>query len=157
MTDTRYSQLDNNYQSQGYNTPEENEELIDSGMEDFVEDKPVLPEAPLSIHIDTYYRGFHIGFTKRSSEDSVSNQVGGVTQLIQSLIQKGFEPSWNKETNNNHIKKEEPESKSPTCGIHGTPMVWKSGTSRTTNKPYAFWSCPTKNADGSYCNYKPKQ
>lgn len=29
---------------------------------------------------------------------------------------------------------------SPTC-IHG-PRVYRSGVSKTTGKPYAFWSCP---------------
>ena len=45
----------------------------------------------------------------------------------------------------------------PQCGIHGTPMVWKTGNSKTTGKPYAFWSCPTRNADNSYCSYKPEK
>jgi hypothetical protein len=43
----------------------------------------------------------------------------------------------------------------PTCGIHGQPMEWKSGNSKATGKPYAFWACNTRNADGSFCNFKP--
>jgi len=42
-------------------------------------------------------------------------------------------------------------STNATCPVHGTPLVWKAGTSKTTGKPYGFWACPTKNADGSYC------
>lgn len=38
-----------------------------------------------------------------------------------------------------------------TCPIHGTPLVWKAGTSKTTGKAYGFWACPTKNADNSFC------
>ena len=42
----------------------------------------------------------------------------------------------------------------PICGIHQTQMLWKTGVSRKTGKPYAFWSCPTKNPDGSFCQFK---
>lgn len=41
------------------------------------------------------------------------------------------------------------------CKIHNTPMIWKTGFSKKSNKPYAFWACPTKNPDGSFCQYKP--
>lgn len=43
----------------------------------------------------------------------------------------------------------------PMCQVHGIPMLWKTGTSRSTGKPYAFWSCSGKNQDGSYCKYQP--
>lgn len=49
-----------------------------------------------------------------------------------------------------------PPQETPTCGVHGTQMKWLTGTSKKTGKPYAFWSCPTKNADGSFCDYKPQ-
>lgn len=44
----------------------------------------------------------------------------------------------------------------PTCGIHKTQMKWLTGVSKKTGRPYAFWSCPTKNPDGSYCEFKPQ-
>ncbi len=37
----------------------------------------------------------------------------------------------------------------PTCGEHGIPMVKVQGR----NGP--FWSCHQKNADGSWCSYRP--
>lgn len=37
----------------------------------------------------------------------------------------------------------------PTCAIHQTPMVKVEG------KHGQFWSCRTKNPDGSWCNYRP--
>ncbi len=43
----------------------------------------------------------------------------------------------------------------PTCSYHGTLMLWKTGISKKTNEAYAFWSCPQKNPDGSYCKAKP--
>lgn len=39
----------------------------------------------------------------------------------------------------------------PHCQLCGAEMVWREGTSKSTGKPYAFWGCPTKNPDGTYC------
>ncbi len=41
----------------------------------------------------------------------------------------------------------------PSCPNHGE-MKWKEGFSKTTGKPYAFWTCPTKMPDGSWCPVK---
>src|SRR4051794_35069123 len=38
---------------------------------------------------------------------------------------------------------------SPICQIHGVPMVGVNG------KRGFFWSCHTKNPDGSWCSYRP--
>ena len=45
----------------------------------------------------------------------------------------------------------------PNCSIHGNQMMLKpAGISKTTGKPYeAFWTCPTRGTDGSYCKAKP--
>lgn len=54
-----------------------------------------------------------------------------------------------------------PPGTAPTCGIHGTIMEWRTGTYKNTTAyhkagdQYAFWGCSTKNADGSFCKYKP--
>lgn len=37
----------------------------------------------------------------------------------------------------------------PTC-IHG-PRIHRSGTSKTTGKPYAFWACPTPQGTPDQC------
>lgn len=37
------------------------------------------------------------------------------------------------------------------CSLHKTKSEWKTGTSKTTNKPYAFWACPNKD-NGEYCH-----
>lgn len=50
-----------------------------------------------------------------------------------------------------------PNTQVQVCGIHGNPMTWKTGISKKTNQPYAFWACSTRNADGSYCQFKPTQ
>ena len=37
----------------------------------------------------------------------------------------------------------------PMCGVHNTPMAKVNG------KHGEFWSCHQRNADESYCSYKP--
>lgn len=37
----------------------------------------------------------------------------------------------------------------PMCGVHHLPMTKVNG------KNGEFWSCHQRNADGSYCSYKP--
>lgn len=39
----------------------------------------------------------------------------------------------------------------PNCQLCGAEMVWREGVSKNMGKPYAFWACPTRNPDGSYC------
>ena len=60
-----------------------------------------LPEAPMSIHIDTYYKGFHSGITVRMI-DNTTIPTSRIMKVIDSLISNGFQPSWNVETNNAH-------------------------------------------------------
>ena len=38
---------------------------------------------------------------------------------------------------------------SPTC-VHGT-RIFRSGVSKTTGKPYAFWACPTPQGTPDQC------
>lgn len=44
----------------------------------------------------------------------------------------------------------------PFCPIHNLEAKWKEGVSKTSNKPYAFWSCPIKKEQngGEYCPHK---
>lgn len=76
------------------------------------EPKKSLPEAPLSIHIDTYFKGFHAGITIRSSENG-SLPTSKIVNSIESLIQMGFKPSWNEETNNVHQIQQAPVLSQP--------------------------------------------
>ena len=114
-----------------------------------------LPEAKMVINIKGYFHGFSVMFTKRSNENSVIAQLDGIEGLIKDLESRKWDASWNKETNNAHKPSPEVSADAPVCGIHGTPMSWKTGVSKKTNKPYAFWGCASPNADGSYCTYKP--
>ena len=44
----------------------------------------------------------------------------------------------------------------PTCEIHGTEATVKpAGVSKSTGRAYqSFYACPTKNEDGSFCQFK---
>lgn len=119
--------------------------------------KSELPEAPLSFNIIGYYKGFRVGTTIRLEQNGTI-PTSKVINLVEALIELGFKPSWNETTNKETLTPKTidlsidgPTGQGGKCPIHGTPLVWKSGISKTTNNPYAFWSCPTKNADGSYC------
>lgn len=66
-------------------------------------------------------------------------------------VSKGFTPQPVSNTT-------QPTKDAPLCGIHGVAMNYRSpGISKATGKPYnGFWACPEKNADGSFCRYKPE-
>lgn len=56
----------------------------------------------------------------------------------------------------NHATAPEKAVNAPECAIHHTPMKWKAPGVSRSGKPYAgFWSCGTKNDDGTWCRYKP--
>jgi hypothetical protein len=63
-----------------------------------------LPEAPMSTHIDSYFKGFHVGFTIRG-DDNKNIPVVTATNVIESLIAQGYKPSWNEETNGKALPK----------------------------------------------------
>ena len=121
--------------------------------------------------IIAYYKGFHVEFESLPDVQEILD----VKKNIELIEGSGYDASWNPETNkslkngNGHAKpdavKEFADSlnwQAPKCGVHGTEMVWKTGQYKTTTQyhkegdNYAFWSCPTKNADGSYCKFKPE-
>ena len=121
-----------------------------------------LPEAPLSINIGSYYKGFYVGWTRRSSNPEIGNKVEPIKELIETMIKAGFEPSWNKETSKEQLKSAADtfvesisDDPAPICGIHHSKMVWKTGVSKKTNKRYAFWGCDQRLPDGGFCTFKP--
>ena len=80
--------------------------------------------------------------------------VDGYTSVIMWLEKNGFKIAT---TNLPETPKPTPQpATSPMCGIHNIPMTWKTGISKTTNKPYAFWACSGKMTDGTWCKFKPQ-
>jgi len=130
-----------------------------------------MNEASNITFIDLYYKGFHIGVTARGeneipSGDDLTKQAKEAKMAIDALQGLEFEPSWNKDTNkasqaSTPVKSlpdlgiDGPQGQGGTCPVHGTALVWKTGTN--AKGQYAFWACPTKNADGSYCKAATKK
>ncbi len=129
-----------------------------------LEETTPLPEAPLSINVGSYYKGFYVGWTKRSAENHVADKIGDIKKFIDGLVMAGYEPSWNKQTSKEALESKTavvappvavPATPAPVssqvCPAHNTPLVHKSGVSKSTGKPYSFWACPEKLSDGSFC------
>lgn len=110
------------------------EEIDPKWIEENVE-KSDLPEAPASIHIDSYLYGFHVGWTKRLTDNNIAQQVGGVNAFVKSLISYGYEPSWNKETSkvalngNGHAEPEKAGCQHPETEVRVTQSGKNQGKS----------------------------
>ena len=101
-----------------------------------------LPEAPISIHVDSYLDGFHVGWTKRLDGDNLSEQVAGMGAFIKKLKDEGYMPSWNAETN---AKVQNGSSATPTeseytCPKCGAVAIRKTGLTKT-KRPWAGLFC----------------
>ena len=117
---------------------------------------PPLPEAPISIAVMAYLRGFQVLITKRMGEQPILSQIPGVVALVRGLVDSGFEPA--RETRPTALLgPEAKENPNPICPIHHKPMTWREGVSSNTNQRYAFWTCTEKNSDGSFCKYRPEK
>ena len=92
-----------------------------------------LPEAPMSIHIDSYFKGFHVGTTIRMKDNTIV-PVSRIMTVINGFMTNGFQPSWNVETNNAHIAPVQVVASQPTapqttlgnCPKCGAPMKMSS-------------------------------
>jgi hypothetical protein len=115
---------------------------------------------PHSIHIDGYYKGFHVEViqTDPNAIKETYTLIGQAKSIVDLMEKDGWRPSWNDATNKalkTEAPKQEELPQAPICEIHKTPMTWKTGVSKKTNKPYAFFACNQRNVDGSFCNYHP--
>jgi hypothetical protein len=73
-------------QAVGESTPEEGNSPTD------------LPEAPVSITVRGYYKGFSVLITKRKDQMD-EQELTKITAAIDNMEAKGFKPSWNEATN----------------------------------------------------------
>jgi hypothetical protein len=121
-------------------------------------EKQQLPEAPISITIMAYWKGFQVLITRRTGEQPIISQVPGIVSLVNKLIEEGFEPVRElpqPALPTREAKDKGSETVTPICQIHNVPMVWREGVNMQTKRHYAFWACPERNSDGSFCKYKP--
>ena len=113
----------------------------------------VLPEAPAVANIKVWIQGYGVMLTVRG--EKMKDIVKKTEALVDYAISHGWKNVW--DSPQNAATSQPTASQAPACGVHGTPMTWKTGVSKKTNKPYAFWSCSTRNADDSFCSYKPEK
>ena len=121
-------------------------------------EKVPLPQAPISITVMAYLRGFQVLVTRRMGEQSILAQIPGVVALIKGLEEAGFEPSRGElplTLSGPESKEKGKEQNNPICAIHHKPMTWREGVTKETGRHYAFWTCTERNSDGSFCKYKP--
>jgi len=105
---------------------DEDKILIEEVVEENVlpEKEHELPEAPISITIKGYYKGFSVLLTKRLDERELTPQIVGVMAVIDNMINKGFQPSWNTDTN------AKVNGEKHLCDKCGAEAELKSGTTK---------------------------
>jgi len=93
----------------------------------------------------------------QTSDHKGQQSVDGYQSVLMWLEKNGFKVATNvSKPQTKPLESTTPPTTPPICGIHNKPMVWKTGVSKTTGKPYAFWSCNEKMPDGSWCKFKPQ-
>ena len=120
-----------------------------------------IPEAPAVSNIKVWIRGYGVMLTVRG--EKMMDIIHKTETLVDYAESHGWKNTWNTTETPNKAIVGQPTTPqdvntmidAPNCSVHGTPMKYLQGTSKRTGKPYAFWSCPNKLADGSFCNGKP--
>lgn len=140
-----------------------------------------LPEAPAVSNVKVWIKGYGVMLTVRG--EKMMDIVKKTETLVDYAISHGWKNVW--DTVTTPIKSlpnlppiDHPEWKvdpitgkkydtntttdvssknQPTCPVHGATTKWLEGVSKKTGKPYAFWTCSSKNSDESYCNAELKK
>jgi len=94
--------------------------------------------------------GLVIRIDHAKEADEAITAILPVFKRFQEAVDKGKQNRIKQKTN----ATPPPVNEAPLCSVHGTKKVWRTGTSKKTGEPFAFWACPTKNADGSFCRSK---
>jgi len=107
---------------------------------------PAGNEADKSTHVDAYFKGFHVGFTKRD-DVLIKPEVEWAETMIGTLIERGWKPSWNDATNDKATGVSQPAVHN--CPVHSEPMKARKGDRGET-----FYSHARQTAEGGweYCN-----
>lgn len=121
---------------------------IEETAEELFEEEPKengnLPEAPTSITVRGYYKGFSVLITKRNATNKV--ELKRIIQAIDNMVEEGFKPSWKdepepkKDKDPDWITKTDEEPKTKTCLECGGTAEFRTGVSKA-GKRYAGWFC----------------
>lgn len=141
--------------------PREVDEILDEAYPKPSEKIAPGTEAPASVTVHAWNQdNFGVMFTMRDID--MKNLYARTSNFLKVLKSEGWKPDWKTEgsttlppTQKAVVSQSSVPSATPNCGVHGTPMTWKTGVSKKTGRPYAFWSCGEMN-NGMYCDYKVK-
>lgn len=131
--------------------------MTDPDMEETANEFPTngngLPEAPVSITIRGYYKGFSVLITKRK-ETPDKTELENITKTIDNMVGQGFKASWADkiEPQTNGETKDEPKTKPCECG--GVRTL-RTGVSKEGRK-WAGWLCSNKDCDPEWINLASK-
>ena len=113
-----------------------------------------LAEAPTSITIKAYYKGFSVLITRRTSDPKV--ELEKVMAGIDNMVERGFLPSWSDETNKQANGDSQSDSKPSVssdvhmCTVHNVEMK-----ERTSRDGSVFYSHALKKGEiWVYCSGK---
>jgi len=108
-----------------------------------MEEEKQLPEAPQSVTIKGYYKGFSVLLTKRDPEVKTMPLLESSMKAIDWMITNGFKPSWSDDTNKSIVAQKvnapreynhEPVNQEA-CG-HGNTIVRESKSEKNYGKSY---------------------
>jgi len=122
-----------------------------------------IPEAPAVSNIRVWIKGYGVMLTVRG--EKMMDIIQKTETLVDYAQSHGWKNVWDTTPAPVASQPATPQVSrdvtgmvpAPMCDIHGTPMKHLEGVSKKTGKPYSFWSCPQKLADGSFCNGKPME
>lgn len=140
--------------------PKEIEEVMGGGEEtsqeaEFEADQKKSTESPASVTIKGYYKGYSVLITNRDPEVAVAPLLAKAINGINWMVENGFLPSWNTDTNakvNGKTVQSAPakvETDLPICPVHNKLMKERTGADGQT-----FFSHAEKTDDGRwiYCS-----
>ncbi len=116
-----------------------------------VNESLALPEAPVSITVKGYFTGFSVLITKRNAEGTVD--MDGIEKAINNMISRGFNPSWNDDTNGKQLPKKV-EVDQATCPHTNVTLKKATGHNNPANAGKIYKACLDC---GKFLEWKEKQ
>ena len=104
-----------------------------------IEAQSNLPEAPASVTIRGYFKGYSVLITNRDPKVNVAPLLAKAMNGITWMIENGFKPSWNNETNSKSSSTPKIEVKTKPCEQCGGTRKLVEGVSK--GKRWAGWFC----------------
>lgn len=110
--------------------------------------------AKTTIYLST--DGKHTVQVETDESEKVSDAFNDAQVIYDQIVAKYGLKASSSPTKTSNASPQDAES-APICMVHGVPMNRRPGGVSKTGRAYpAFWACPIKNDDGSFCNYKPR-